>query len=119
MPTSTSAATGAINARQGAVDARQGAVDARQGAVNEKVGAVNERVGAVDVGEGCSRRQPDYLQVDHVPDRAVEGLLQGLTQCRVSVHVAGEFLGGQVPLVGQGQLREHLGDVVAHQMSAE
>ena len=112
MPTSTSAATGAINARQGAVDARQGAV-------NEKVGAVNERVGAVDVGEGCSRRQPDYLQVDHVPDRAVEGLLQGLTQCRVSVHVAGEFLGGQVPLVGQGQLREHLGDVVAHQMSAE
>ena len=49
----------------------------------------------------------------------MERLLECFRHRRVGVHVAGEFLGGQIPLVGQRHLREHLGDVVAHKVPAE
>ena len=50
---------------------------------------------------------------------AVDGLLDGLAQRRVGVDVARHLVGGEVPLLGQGQLGQQLGDVGADQVGAE
>ena len=59
------------------------------------------------------------LKIDHVAGEAVEALLQRLGQRRVGVDVAGQLVGGEVPLLRQRQLGQQLGDVGADQVSAE
>src|SRR6266545_6601722 len=59
------------------------------------------------------------LEVDHVAFEAVESLLHRLAQGGVGVYVAGQLLGGEVPLLGQGQLGQQLGDLGADQVAAE
>ena len=49
----------------------------------------------------------------------VEGLLHGLGQRRVGVHVARTFESGQVPLLGERQLGQQLRHVGADQVPAE
>ena len=50
---------------------------------------------------------------------ALDGLLDRLGQRRVGEDVAGDLVGGEVPLLGQGQRRQQLGDVGADQVGAE
>lgn len=50
-------------------------------------------------------------EVDHVPGQAVHRFLHGLAQRRVGVHVAGDLVHREVPLLGQGQLGQQLGDL--------
>ena len=45
--------------------------------------------------------------------------LQRFRQCRVGVDVADQFLDGQIPALGQGELGQQLGDVGADQVRAE
>ena len=49
----------------------------------------------------------------------MEAFLQRLRQRRVRVHIAGQFVGGQVPLLRQRQLGQQLRDVMSDQASAE
>ena len=63
----------------------------------KKAAATTEVVTAAETGAGSS-------EVDHVPCEAVDGFLQGLRQRRVRVHVAGQLVDGEIPLLREGEL---------------
>jgi hypothetical protein len=73
----------------------------------------------LDVWEWRHRSGKTGLEVDHVAGQAMEAFLQRLRQPRVRVHIAGQFVGGQVPLLRQRQLGQQLRDVMSDQASAE
>jgi hypothetical protein len=73
----------------------------------------------LDVWEWRHRSGKTGLEVDHVAGQAMEAFLQRLRRRRVRVHIAGQFVGGQVPLLRQRQLGQQLRDVMSDQASAE
>src|SRR3954453_23123792 len=58
-------------------------------------------------------------EVDHVAGKAVEALLQRLRQRGVAVHVAAQLVDREVPLLGERELGQQLGHVVADEVSAK
>lgn len=51
--------------------------------------------------------------------QAVHGLLDGLAQGRVSMHIAGDLVDGEVPLLGEGEFGEEFGDVGADKVATD
>jgi hypothetical protein len=54
-----------------------------------------------------------------VPGQAVNGLLDLLAQRGVGVHVAGDLVNPEVPLLGQGQFGQQYGDFGSDEVGAE
>ena len=78
--------------------------------------------GANALGHSVANRErarTRLAQVDHVAGEAVEGLLHGLGQRRVRVHVARRLEGGEVPLLRERELGKQLGHVGADEVAAE
>ena len=71
------------------------------------------------VDDQVRRSATSELEVDHLPGQAVKRFLQCFRQCRVGVDIADQFLDGQIPALGQGELGQQLGDVGADQVRAE
>src|SRR5690348_4033890 len=59
------------------------------------------------------------LEIDHVAGDALDGLLDRLGQRRVREHVASDLVGGEVPLLREGQRGQQLGDVGPDEVGAD
>lgn len=73
------------------------------------------------LGSGGGRLigRPPGSEVDHVAGEAVERFLECFAEGGVGVDVAGQFGGGQVPLLREGELGKKLRDVRADHVSTE